>query len=138
MATQDHVALDVLRFRIVKTPLTVKYLGGHPAHEKPANNVSLYLDDDGLNAKHSFRSIMRFGWDEITDVIFEGPDEVEKRVTITRLVGLGLFAFAAKKKSKGCFITVITKDGEAIFESEKLTALEARAKLQPALRNLTT
>lgn len=35
------------------------------------------------------------------EAVVESGEALEKRVTLTRLVGLGVFAFAAKKKSGG-------------------------------------
>jgi hypothetical protein len=52
-----------------------------------------------------------------------------QRVTATRLLATGIFAFAMKKKSKESFLTVTTTRGDAIFHSEKLTPHELRAKL---------
>lgn len=91
--------------------------------------VNLYFDDDGVRAK-TLRTHIDFPWSDIRSVEIEGPDEVQKRVTATRLIGLGVFAFAAKKKQKHAYVTVTSDDGEAIFETDKHTPKDLRAKLQ--------
>jgi hypothetical protein len=106
----------------------IKYLGGHPDRAKPTL-ATVTFNDDGMKANVNFRDFMRFEWDEITGVAIEGPDQVQKRVTATRLLTTGIFAFALKKKSKEAFLTVTTTRGEAIFHSEKLTPHEMRAKI---------
>lgn len=111
----------------MKTIVQAKYLGGHPSHPK-GQPVSLQLDDDGVRAK-VVRTVLVFPWDEVTSIEVEGPEGVEKRVTATRLLTLGVFAFAAKKKSKLSYVVVGTAEGEAIFEVAKHTPMEMRAKL---------
>lgn len=50
-------------------------------------------------------------WSEITSISLEDGEELQSRVTATRLLMLGVFAFAAKKKSGGSkFITVEGED----------------------------
>lgn len=90
------------------------------------------IDDDGVRAR-IVRPFLEIPWAEIKDLAVEGPDEVEKRVTATRLLATGIFAFALKKKSKHAYLTVTTETGEVIFETEKMTPQELRAKLSPAL-----
>lgn len=115
----------------MKTALPMKYLGGHPAHEK-ATTATVTVTDDGVSAR-VIRPFLEFPWTEITGFDIEGPDEVERRVTATRLLTTGLFAFALKKKRKHAYLTVTTPAGEAIFETGKLTPQELRAKLSWAI-----
>lgn len=115
----------------VKTQLPMKYLGGHPDREKPTT-ATVTIDDDGVRAR-IVRPFLEIPWAEITGLAVEGPDEVEKRVTATRLLATGIFAFALKKKSKHAYLTVTTETGDVIFETEKMTPQELRARLSPAL-----
>lgn len=112
----------------MKTALQVKYLGGPDGSGKP-KPAALYLDDVGVKLKVSFKTVLEAPWSDISALEVEGPDQVEKRITMTRLVGLGIFALAAKKKSKTAYLTVTTSAGDFIFESEKLTPQELRGKL---------
>ena len=50
-------------------------------------------------------------WSEIQSITLEDGEELQSRVTATRLLMLGVFAFAAKKKTGGNkFITVEGED----------------------------
>lgn len=115
----------------MKTQMPMKYLGGHPAREKPTT-ATVTLDDDGVRAR-VLKDFLNVPWSEISSVSVEGPDEVQKRVTVTRLLTTGIFAFALKKKSKTAYLTVTTSDGEAIFETDKMTPQELRAKVSWAV-----
>lgn len=115
----------------MKTSLKAKYMGGHPAREK-ATTATLVVDDDGVTAR-VVRPFLEVPWSDVSNFEIEGPEQVEKRVTATRLLTLGVFAFAAKKKSSVAYVTVGTSEGDAIFEVEKTTPLELRAKLAWAI-----
>jgi hypothetical protein len=127
----DSLLCGSLAFRSVKTVLKAKYLGGHPSQPKD-KVVSLKVDETGVIAS-SIRPYLTLEWDDIEDLAVEGPDQVEKRVTMTRLLTLGIFAFGAKKKQKLAYLVAKTHDGEAIFEVDKVTPEELRAKLSWAL-----
>ena len=52
----------------------------------------------------------------ISDIAVEGRSEVNRRVTVTRLLTVGIFAFALKKKQeeKEAFITIVMADGQEV------------------------
>jgi hypothetical protein len=108
------------------------YLGGHPAHEKPAKNTIATLSDEGVTLRRGFSALAKFTWSEVTAIEAEGPEQVEKRVTATRLLAFGVFAFAAKKTAKKAYLVITTKDGEAIVETDKFDQMKLRAAIQPA------
>ena len=91
------------------------------------------LDDLGEYAPADFT----LPTDKITAATVEGPEQVEKRVTATRLFLVGIFAFAWKKSQKVSFLVVETKDGMALFECRSLTPLELRARLAAWLSRFT-
>jgi hypothetical protein len=67
-------------------------------------------------------------WSEITSISLEDGEELQSRVTATRLLLLGVFAFAAKKKTGGTKFIVV--EGE-----DFLWALEVgRKKVNEAQR----
>lgn len=82
------------------------YLGGHPDITKQKKCTldiyPLYIEI-GIG-----KNIARVLMSDIKSVNFETPQQIEKRVTATRLLALGVFAFAFKKKSKSKdkFLTV--------------------------------
>ncbi len=111
-----------------------RYLGGHPLHEKEAKEVTAVFDDDGFRTKLPFNRPVwvrnwSVSWQEITSVEVDGPNQVAERVTVTRLLTTGLFAFAFKKKQKVAYFTVTTADGEMIFEVNGVTVPELHASL---------
>lgn len=103
-----------------------RYITGHPALSKSQPNASIafgtevlaLLTDDYLPVSIPLASIER--------VEVEDASTVEKRVTATRLLAIGIFAFAAKKTEvhEIFYLTIGWKDGkfirETIFEFEKL------------------
>lgn len=105
----------------------MKYLGGHPGRDK-ATTCTLTVDDDGVRAR-IVRNFLDEPWSAVSALDVEGPDQVQRRVTATRLVATGLFAFAFKKAKRLAYLTVTTDAGEAIFETDAFTPEELRAKL---------
>jgi Mg-chelatase subunit ChlD len=91
------------------------------------------FEKDEIKIKSGLKTLLKLSWPDITSIDVEGPEQVEKRVTATRLLTLGLFAFAAKKKQKVAYVTIATEEGELIFECMKLVPQEARAKLSWAI-----
>lgn len=114
----------------------MKYLGGHPGREK-ATTCTVTIDDDGVRAR-IIRNFLEVPWSQVRAVEVDGPDEVRRRVTATRLLATGLFAFAIKKKARLAYLTVTTVDGEAIFETDDFTPEELRAKVSWAATRLSS
>ena len=90
------------------------------------------LDEFGTSVPGEFALPMIRSWPRPV----EGPEQVERRVTATRLFLVGIFAFRWKKTQKVSFLVVETKDGMALFECRSLTPLELRARLAPWLARL--
>jgi hypothetical protein len=143
-----------------------KYLSGHPEITK-FNNLPKYIrikedelliietaintTEELINSNVENKTIAKFkeklnidilgsiNIKNITNVNVEDASTVEKRVTATRLVTLGIFAFAAKKKEKHdlYYLTIKWKDGkfeqEVIFEFDgkdsKTQANKLKAKI---------
>ncbi len=119
---------------IKKVKVEAHYLGGHPLHEKEVKEVTAVFDDEGFRTKLPFNRPIwvrnwSVPWQEIGSVEVDGPDEVTQRVTGTRLLTTGVFAFAFKKKQKVAYFTVTTGEGEMIFEVKGMTVPELRARL---------
>lgn len=111
----------------------VKYMGGLPDRKREADDLTMFFDDEGFRAKGRLLTVLQVGWPEIEEVTVDGPDTVQSRVTVTRLIGLGPFALAAKKKQKKAYVTVVTSTGTGIFEVDKRTPQEVTVKLSEAL-----
>ena len=71
-------------------------------------------------------------WDQISEVVVDGAEAVQKRVTATRLVAVGIFAFAFKKADGEAYIAIETVDGAAhIYSASKKGAAEVRQWFAP-------
>jgi hypothetical protein len=112
--------------------MPIKYVGGHPARSK-STTCTVTVDDHGVRAR-IIREFLNIPWSDVKGLKVDGPEDVHKRVTMTRLVATGLFAFALKKPEKLAYLVVETEQGEAMFETDKMTAVELRAKFGWALR----
>jgi hypothetical protein len=53
-------------------------------------------------------------WPEISEVIIDGPQSRQSRVTATRLVALGVFALAARKNTTETLVTICLKTDRVI------------------------
>ena len=117
---------------------STEYLGGWSGHPKKHGNTNMLLfRKDGI-AYRGFRDIFVIPWGQITSIEIEGPDSPSSRITATRLVTLGVFALAAKKKSSSAAVVVEVDAGEtAIFHSDKVSAGEVRTKLLPVTTRLS-
>ena len=72
-------------------------------------------------------------WGEITSVSLEDGEELQSRVTATRLLMLGVFAFAAKKKTGGNkFITIEGEDFLWVLEVGRKKVSEAQRLVMKA------
>lgn len=73
------------------------------------------LDDRGITFESSREDVEsgHASWGLINSISLEDGEELEKRVTLTRVALLGVFALAAKKKSGGT--KYITVDGDGFF-----------------------
>lgn len=121
-----------------RVTLVGKYLGGHPQHPKPAKlQISVTVDDGGVRVAQ-LREMFAVPWSQIAGLEVEGSGQAS-RVTATRLVTLGVFALAAKKKHKSAYLTVsLVGGGDVVFEIDKLTGPELRGRLAPAFALVPT
>jgi hypothetical protein len=113
-----------------------EYCGGYGEYKKSKGNITFFQKRTEykvtLNSANSF-SISN---SNINNIAVEGRHEVNRRVTVTRMLAVGLFAFAIKKKKeeKEAFITLLLDDGqEAVFRVEGKSPLELKSKLSSAI-----
>lgn len=118
--------------------LSGKYISGHPDINDPVDNSSIVFTAKGLAIQNRAKSsIGLIPPDQIKDVSVEDASTIQTRVTATRLLTLGVLAFAAKKKqvSNEFYVTISWNDGrfdhETIFE---FTGKEANTQAN-TLRN---
>lgn len=112
------------------------YLGGHPKLATSLPNVNLVVTDSHFVVEKSAdnQSLLKLPFSEVDAVHVETQEEVQSRVTATRLIFTGLLAFAWKKRSGGSIIvTIETSDGPMMFEKlgvTKSSALQTTAPLR--------
>ena len=73
-----------------------------------------------------------YRWEDLKVFSIEGPEQLQKRVTKTRFLAIGIFAFLVKKKSGDSFVYAETKSGETlIYKFEKKTEHEVKSLFAP-------
>ena len=105
-----------------------RYLGGHPALSKQRDG-QLYVDESGLKVKA--KSGPSVPWKEIHSVAIEGPEQVERRITATRLLLTGPLALGWRRQEKTAFVVVQGEFGEFVFQINHKLPHEARAEFAP-------
>lgn len=78
--------------------LKLEYKGGHPALPKE-KDCSLKITNDDMTISYGFSSAT-ISFATINSINFETAEQISRRITATRLLTLGVFAFAFKKKKK--------------------------------------
>lgn len=117
-----------------------KYIGGHPDLDSQIDKVSIAKKINELvliNDMEKFPSLVRDNGiilsipiDKINNVLVEDKSIMSKRVTATRLLLTGIFAFAWKKNTKDEFAYIVIEwnddrfSHETIFEFSKKGAIE--------------
>lgn len=119
--------------------LSTEYMGGYNDKKKTTGNLTFYANQVEFKVALKSGASFTIPTTDIKDIAIEGKDEVSRRVTVTRLFAVGIFAFALKKKSKDkdAFITVELNDGqEAVFHIKDKSPMELKAKLSKAVAQI--
>jgi len=117
--------------------LPVQYMGGYGDSRKANGIITFYQNQTEFSAVMSTKFTIPNT--QIRDILVEGKDEVNRRVTVTRLIAVGIFAFALKKKSKDqeSYITLELTDGqEVILFVENKAPMALRAKLAKVISSV--
>lgn len=108
----------------------ITYLGGHPEIDGTIKGTVLVIDDRGIHLRQ-IRERFVIPWASVDKLEVEGPEVAAKRVTVTRLVALGVFAFAAKKTGDAESFVHIEAEGHVIGFQVPKPASEVRSALGP-------
>lgn len=136
---QDKKAeLKKVRGQFLAAFAQLEYMGGYGDRHKSLG--SLWFFENQVEFKVVVTKNPKLSFiiptTDIADVAVEGKDEVSRRVTVTRLLAVGIFAFALKKKSedKETFVTIVLKDGqEIIFHVDNKAPMDVKASLSKVL-----
>jgi hypothetical protein len=98
---------------------------------KKKTTTNIQLDEEGFTLG-TFRTKETHQWDSLKGLELDGPDNLNSRITATRLVTLGVFAFAAKKKTGESYAFFTLHDGSpVIIEFPKTSYLQLKAIFAP-------
>ena len=89
---------------------TVTILEGEK--EIPAN---FWIEPYGFVTRTGLQPQREYRWDQLLEFSIEGPEQLQKRVTVTRLLAIGIFAFAKKKASGESFLFARLESKEEII-----------------------
>jgi len=79
------------------------------------DSIVLALTDSGFEIAEGWGSKIFYPWADVSELSVEGPDAIQKRITASRLLLTGVFAFAFKKKTGEAFAFIEFKNSnEAI------------------------
>jgi hypothetical protein len=113
------------------------YVGGHPDIDNHYSSCVIYLKDNNLKICHENEiAIPRFladiDKDKIIYISIEDSSSIEKKVTLGRVLLVGIFALAWKKKKKNemAFLAIDWNDGK--FEHSTLFSFEGKDAMQTA------
>ena len=127
-----------------------QYLYGLSELTSHKNAVLLFVDDEnfifrdqtqigGIFSDRKFREVGRIRRDAINQVLLEDRSTISQRLTVTRLLTLGLFSLAAPKRSKRVNLCLLIdwddENGErqnTVFEFAQESWHEANAVMKSA------
>lgn len=110
---------------------SVKYLGGLAAPVDPGGPAGLLLDRRGIHLR-AFAELCSIPWDTVAGLEIEGPVEIAERLSHARLRQLGASTWILQVS----YLTVRTRDGDAIFEIDGLAPPHLHARLSRVLQGL--
>lgn len=129
---QKEVAQQQYRERAAKLPLAlnVEYYGGYQDYEKKTKG-KLFISQ--LNVVYmGGGNKFEIAKTDLKEIAVEGEEDVSRRVTVTRLLAVGIFAFALKKKQeiRDAYITLVTNGGsEVVFHVPDKSHIELKPKV---------
>lgn len=94
---KDIARSCLMQYGLVYPCYNMDYYGGHPSSPNGQENVQVMLIPQGLLIG---KNIDLVPIEEIKSVDFKTREQIEKDVTLTRLLAFGMYAFAMKKQKK--------------------------------------
>jgi len=104
-----------------------------------SSTVLISIMSGGLELQYSMTHSETIFWDDIAELEVEGADAIQKRITASRLLTIGVFAFAFKKKTGEAFAFLSFKDNREamVFKFPKKTEPEIKAFFAPFKNRIT-
>jgi len=105
---------------------------------KKKTTTNIQFDSDGFTLG-TFRTKESHRWDSLKGLELDGPDNVNSRITATRLLTLGVFALAAKKKTGESYAFITLEDGSpVVIEFPKTSHVQLKAIFAPYVGKIST
>ena len=123
-----------------------KYLTGHHSIDQPIEGIHFYIDNEYLKLFNVHKKLVgSIQLSTIKNITIEDKTTIQSRVGLKRLLLVGIFAFALKKKEKLDLLYLIIEydregfTNEVVFEFEGKSVIgfanESKNKLQNAVIN---
>ena len=92
----------------------VDYVGGHPSQPQGKEDIKVMVIPQGLVLSNVDDVIL---FEEIKNISFKSETEIQKDVTLTRMIAFGVYALALKKKKKvvSNFLILECEKGELVY-----------------------
>jgi Uncharacterised protein family UPF0547 len=91
----------------------------------------LVVMNDGVVISGDREASFAARWDQIEAINVDGPDTVQSRVTVPRMLLLGLLAFAIKKNESRTYVSIETSDHHVVLFGIQDVVSEVRAAIAP-------
>jgi hypothetical protein len=91
----------------------------------------LILTDDGVVISGDKKASFVARWNQIEKINVDGPDAAQSRVTVPRVLLLGLFALAARKNESRTYVTMETTEHRVVVFGIQGPLPEVRAAIAP-------
>jgi len=103
------------------------------------DSIVITLTDSGFEIAEGWGSKIFYSWNDVSELSVEGPDTIQKRITASRLLLTGVFAFALKKKTGEAFVFIDFKNsGDAlVLRFPKKSEPEIKAFFAPFKSKIT-
>lgn len=117
------------------------YLGGFPGAEGAVKTAMIVATPSELalervqnTARGQAEFLVRVPLADVHEVLVETEEEAKRRLTVTRMLTLGVFSLAFPKKTKGSvLVTIDHVDGPLVLEKAKKTKPEVLKDMGPIL-----
>ncbi|MGV0927174.1 HIRAN domain-containing protein [Empedobacter sp. ULE_I145] len=121
-----------------------KYLTGHHSINNPTESIQFYIDEEYLKIYNVNKQLIgSINLSKIKNISLEDKTTIQSRVGLKRLLVVGIFAFALKKKEKLDLLYLIIEydregfTNEVVFEFEGKSLIkfanEAKNKIQNSI-----
>lgn len=113
------------------------YVSGHPSLDDPLQHTKLHLDVNDVKIFTAFTERAKIPKASIINVTMEDSSTIQNRVGIKRLLLVGVFAFAWKKKQKSESAYLVIEWNSGTFKNETIFEFEGNGSIKNAntLRN---